>query len=309
MIPARRADKRYKILRRVWADKTMNVIRQTPQGWKHASNRGSYVEGHEDYMTIALFEIWAAFPDAQWAERLLDAWGIAHGLVTRVNWSYEWAQRSVDRKAWDIADIVLCWEDDQGQGVVVIEAKRPGGKLTEKDLAGGLRYLDVQGLKPFGRKHVHYLVAEKDIPPARSRLPPGTPLSSWEDLGRLQISLIQAAEGNLQGMRLAAAYTAIHYSQLGVPTGSLVDECEMPSMQLFDGGEERYAIIRSMQMPETIERYLVSSEVMFCARRGIMPTAPFSWLSDEPGLADVDGLAQTTPERTAVLWELRESLW
>jgi len=47
----------------------------------------------------------------------------------------------------DITDIVLCWEADLGQAVFVIEAKRVGGKLSDKDLDGGSAYLQLPSIK------------------------------------------------------------------------------------------------------------------------------------------------------------------
>ena len=163
-------------------------------------------------------------------------------------------------------------------------------------------------LKPFARKHIGYLVARRDIPTVREQLPPGTPLISWEDMGRLQAGLIATLDFESETKQLVADYTALHYRQLGMPFEYEFEGDCMRLEKTFDGSEERYVNVRAGHLSASLENYLLGSEVVFCARSGIMPTPPRAWLGEEPCLVDVAGLNQTTAERSEILWQ-PSGLW
>lgn len=141
----------------------MNCLSNKTGSLKLASSRGFYVQKREDHITPVLFHIWAAFPDCSWGASLLDLWRISHGHIQRIRWSYSWEQKRELYRRPDITDIVIRWEDDQGQAVLVIEAKRPHGKLSDKDINGGAAYLQMPSIRPFKRKSVAFLVDEADL--------------------------------------------------------------------------------------------------------------------------------------------------
>src|SRR5258708_39778147 len=93
VIPPSREDLEYKILKRQWADHTMNCLSDKTGSWKLSSSRGFYVEHREDHIATILFHIWALFPDVGWVGKLLELWGIEHGNISRARWSYSWEQK------------------------------------------------------------------------------------------------------------------------------------------------------------------------------------------------------------------------
>jgi hypothetical protein len=127
VLPAGPDTHEYKVLKRQWADHTMNTLR--PHNGEYVpGNRGVYVETREDHITTCLFQIWASLPGYAWAASLLDLWNVPHGVIKNVRWSYSWAQKEDPTKGSYLhCDIVVNWMDEGGPGVLVIEAKRPGG--------------------------------------------------------------------------------------------------------------------------------------------------------------------------------------
>lgn len=114
VLPGSSEDPLYRVLKRLWADHTMNCLSNKSGAWKLASSRGFYVHGREDHITPVLFHIWAAFPDCCWVHSLLDLWKVEHGAIKRVKWSYSWEQKRDLSRRPDITDIVLCWEGEHG---------------------------------------------------------------------------------------------------------------------------------------------------------------------------------------------------
>jgi hypothetical protein len=113
-------------------------------------------------------------------KRILDILKAPHnGVVRRVRWSYsfEGISEKADRppemkKPKIIADIVLSWEDDNGQNLAVIETKRPGGSLGIKDRQPDL-YLKLPAFRKFNHRHKSFLVCESDIERCTRELPRG----------------------------------------------------------------------------------------------------------------------------------------
>ena len=88
-----------------------------------------------------LWENFSLFPPHDWLQELSSAAGIAgdHTAVVACNWSYGLRERS-SRK---IADIVIGFSGPQDHlACYVIETKRPGGRLADKDLDPSY-YLDM----------------------------------------------------------------------------------------------------------------------------------------------------------------------
>jgi hypothetical protein len=303
VIPASRHDHGYSALKRQWFDHTMNCLSGGPGDWKLKSSRGFYVQGHEDHIAPVLFHIWASFPDAAWVGPLLDLWDIAHGVVRRVQWSYSWEQRTNGKNP--ITDIVLCWEDSDGQAVVVIEAKRPGGVLSAKDLDGGARYLDMPSIRPYERKSAVYLVDKADVERTKAAIP-GTPVTSWQDMGRLQAGLMLRTASRGHAGHLQAC-VAKHYADLGMPFDQAL--ADLLADTDFTGERRRYDAVFRLGLADPLERFLIGGEVTFCARSGRMPEPPFAWLADEPSFLEVwaarsSAQRQTTDERAKPLWRL-----
>jgi hypothetical protein len=302
VLPENQDDPHYKMLKRLWADHTMNCLSKKTGTWKLASSRGFYVQRREDYITPALFHIWAAFPDCTWVTSLLDSWEIPHGSVQRVKWSYSWEQKRHQSRRPDITDIVLCWEDEQGQAVLVIEVKRPGGALSDKDLNGGVAYLQLPSIRPFKRKSVAFLLADADISAASAKLPAKTLIASWQTIGELQAAHASRLAVPLPVQNLVCSYIGKHYADLGMSLGSALD---LSNDELFDGSATRYEGIRALNLPSSVQRFLLGSEAVFSARLGRMPDAPLDWLTHEPSFIDVVlAKSQTTSDREQPYWRL-----
>jgi hypothetical protein len=302
LLPESSNDQQYRVLKRLWADHTMNCLSNKNGAWKLASSRGFYVQKREDCITPVLFQIWAAFPDCTWVGSLLDLWDVPHGTIRRARWSYSWEQKRDKSRRPDIIDIVLNWEDEQGQAVVAIEVKRRGGQLSDKDLNGGTGYLQLPSIIPFERKWVAFLLADADVDAARKKLPPGTLIAPWEAMGELQMAHASrlATSDDVRG--LIGSYIAKHYSDLGMP---LKLHSVIPDSDGFDGSHVRYDAVRAMNLASSIERFLLGSEAVFCARAGRMPDAPFEWLAKEPSFIDVVvSKSQTTSDREQPHWRL-----
>ena len=300
VIPSSRNDHGYHALKRQWADHTMNCLSGGPGDWKLSSWRGFYVEQREDHIATVLFDIWAAFPDPSWVGPLLGLWGIAHREVRRVRWSFSWEQRTGSRL--NIADIVLCWEDADGQAVIVIETKRPGGSLSAKDLDGGAKYLHMPLLRSYDRRFMVYLIDAADVTRAKALLPSGALIASWQNMGKLQADLISRhAHGSL-ALRLKA-FVAKHYADLSMPIDPAL--ARLLAVDEFTGEPRRYDLVRGLGLPAPLERFLIGAEVTFCARSGRMPEAPYAWLAEEPSFPEVCAAkAQTTNDRAKPLWRL-----
>jgi len=299
VIPANRDDHSYHTLKRQWFDHTMNCVESVAARWKLKSSRGFYVEHREDHIATVLFHIWAAFPDVAWVGRLLDLWSVQHGEVRRARWSYSWEQREGTKN--NITDIVLSWEDAEGEAVLVIEAKRPGGQLSDKDRNGGACYLDMASVRPFRRKQMVYLVDERDAPRIRGGLPASIPVASFQAMGQLQADLIGRCHGDVG--HLLRACVGRHYAELGMPFDAHLTR-KLAGID-FTGRQRRYEAVFDLHLPDPIERFLVGAEVTFCARAGRMPAAPYPWLVDEPSLPEVCAAkVQTTYDRSKPLWRL-----
>lgn len=210
-------------------------------------------------------------------------WNIRHGQVSDARWCYSWYQR--DHLGKHITDIVLCYADEEGQGILVIETKRRGGTLTRKDLDGGLHYLNMPSLRPFKRSQCAFLVDQSDVARTTAKLPAGTGVNSWQAMGRLQSECAQQLSLPEPARKIVQSYIARHYADLGMAFDSAT--ADSLDVSQFTGTMDRYARVRELQLQSSIERFLLGSEVTFCSRQGQMPEPPFLWLATEPSLLEI----------------------
>ncbi len=185
-IPERKDSPAYRTLKRLWADHTMNTIRKTPDGYASAGSRGVYRTTTEDHLTMVLFENWELFPDASWAAGFLSACGVdVQGDVSSIGWSYGFEEPTPKL----IADLVVYFVDEAGEGVLVVEAKKPGAaNVGSKDVPSTGYYFDLPAIKAVARKFACLLVAEADKEKVRGILEyPDEPILSWEQLAGFQI--------------------------------------------------------------------------------------------------------------------------
>ena len=142
---------------------------------------------------FVLFENWAAMPDSKWVPSLLRACSVAvEGVVREIGWSYEYTQGGGSGKR--TLDIVLRYVDEIGEGILVLEAKKPGNQsLEDKDIPSKSDYLDVPGFDGVTRKSLCLLIGATDQAAIASTLE-GEPVLTWERLAGLQIEAAKALE-------------------------------------------------------------------------------------------------------------------
>jgi hypothetical protein len=108
----------------------------------------------------------------------------------------------------------------------------------------------------------------------------------------------------LQNLRKNAVYDLGMFAYVNDLNLSL-DSNSAQTGEHFDGSRARYQNIRALSLPSSVERFLLGSEVSFCAREGRMPEPPLQWLVTEPSFIDiVIAKAQTTLDRQQPLWRL-----
>lgn len=193
LLPSAKDDPEYPVLRRVWADQTASGVVKD-NGRYRAKWPGSFYKfGSETNLTVTLFEIWGCLPDPQWVELLLHELGVDFvSPIKSAGWSYEFEEKSDYDRRRPIADIVLWFEDAQGEALVVFEAKKPGTRsFTEKDASAEQVYLSMPSIRAFKRRHFAYLVGETDIKRLRAKGADGVILS-WERLAGLQLEAISS---------------------------------------------------------------------------------------------------------------------
>ena len=176
----------YKRLARVFRDQTR------PTGLDPTTGRQGQEFTHpscETHLTVTLWENFAILPAESW---LYELWSIA-GLqaelksTPRCNWSYQWAEHG--KRGARHCDIVLEYEDADGRGVLVVEAKRPGGLLKDKDLDPAY-YLGIPELAAFRRRSLLYLLDERTREAARLKVNVGdhdVGFITWTELASVQL--------------------------------------------------------------------------------------------------------------------------
>lgn len=119
----------------------------------------------------------------------------ARPAVREASWSYGWSCPTGEGRKNRIVDIVVHFRGDGGRdGLLIIEAKRPGGRLAEKDLAVGT-YLDLPALAEVSdRRWLVFCVSDADSASVRAHMDDRDGRSrvfTWEKLGGLQIRLVE----------------------------------------------------------------------------------------------------------------------
>ena len=190
-IPSHLEDNDYRRLRKIWGDKTR--FRGRGAGRKH-----EFVTPHyETHITATLWENFSLFEPRLWLRQLSEMSGVSldHSNTRHCNWSYGFRERATRK----IADIVIGFDGvGDGKGCYVIEAKRPGGKLGEKDLDPDY-YLGMGNIQAEASiRRLIYCVDSKEKERVLSMFQeyPGKyqacGVVSWEEIGGIQIALARA---------------------------------------------------------------------------------------------------------------------
>lgn len=305
-IPSSPLSPGYHRLRRVWFDHTMNTFKQLSDSTWRPNARGFYTEGTEDHVTPILFETFSVLPETLWVPALLSRMGISvDGSIKRANWCYSFEQAYEGRK-FCIADIVLAWEDNAGQAVLVIEAKMPGVGLTSKDLPTTAPYLKMSSICSIKRRHYRLLIDERDRLNTESLMPAGAPNLTWQDLASVQIAAAQLMAVSTEirdRFTSTIEWLFIHHKVMSPSAYS-----PNPSYQ---GTIDEYARIRSEGLDRKLTEFFVGAACCGSALRGVMPEPPYDYLGAEPVALDVyrSGKqrtpgSQTTLDRRVEHWRL-----
>jgi hypothetical protein len=297
-LPADRTDHAYHALRRVWGDHTM------------AGGRGFYRTRSEDHVTVALFHLWALFPDASWAPAFLEAVGApVAGAVGRVRWAYACEEvldarlRPHHGRDFVIADIILTYEDEAGVATVSIEAKPPGKAAEPGNARKLLTYTDLPSLRGLSRRSGCLLVGAGAVERSRAACGGTWPVLSWEELAAMQVRAVASLglPADLSGR--VAGWIARHHAACGVhPAGAGAAGAPAPFGAAYASADSLRRIA-GLDVPDSVRRFLMSSECVEAARDGLDPDPPMPWLAVEPDEDDVRaGKRQSTADRRVVRW-------
>lgn len=184
-IPPHKSCAAYKRLRRMWLD-------HTRVGRRHGHEY--FVHEYETHLTIALWENFAALPVRIWLPFLVERSGLTYPdlSVSEANWSYGWVSDGDDRQTMDL---VLNYRDGNGEGIIVVEAKRPGNKVSGKDFDPSY-YLEVPAFRPFRRRSILYLLGRDGLAHARGAVRASghdVGFLAWPQLGEVQVEAALAA--------------------------------------------------------------------------------------------------------------------
>lgn len=192
-IPSKHEDRDYRRLKKIWGDKTR--FRGRDERRKHEFVTPTY----ETHLMTTLWENFSLFAPADWLQGLSDLAGVGtnHSTTGECDWSYGFREDSTKR----IADIVVGFDGvGTNTGCYVIEAKRPGGKLGQKDLDTSY-YLEFEEvLRRTSYRKLIYLVDPREkerVLGLFSEEPQrftDCGVLTWEELGGLQIELAHTIE-------------------------------------------------------------------------------------------------------------------
>lgn len=184
-VPPAKSSSGYRRLRHIWMDQTR--VRPT-------NGHEYFVHEYETHLTLALWETFAALPVRLWLPRLVERAGLTlpQATISDAEWSYGWLSDGVNEQ---IVDLVLNYRDTKGEGIVVVEAKRPGNRLGGKDLNPEY-YLDIPAFRKYARRSILYLLGSDAIADGRVAVVAGghdVGFLAWPDLGVVQMETAAVA--------------------------------------------------------------------------------------------------------------------
>lgn len=293
VLPPSRHDRFYPVLKRLWHDHTMNVVKSVAGTHEVRSGRCIYVAGREDHMSATLFHAFSAF-SLPAVERILTLWKVPYEGLLDAHWSYSFEEEYERGKR--ILDIVLMWRDRMGDGVLVIEAKRKDGRLEDKDRNARDRYLDVPSVRRFGsRRHFGFLFDSNRKQHFELARQINVAAVSWQDLAKAQLDLAERTIADAQTRSVVQSAVAACYAQenvRGVPA---------PAIDLISVAPDA---LRSLPLSPRQRAFVLGTQGFLMAQAGKMPDPPMDWLAKEPSILDAQGGGQSTDARRIALWDL-----
>lgn len=172
-LPWRKNSRAYERLKRVWWDQT-------------GTRNWYFSEGSEGHRVVSVFENFVLF-NVGWVEAFLEAAGLDDFSrnASACQWSYEFEDAATKR----ICDVVLHGKDSVGEFIVVVEAKKPRGKLkdSDNDPAGSL---ELAPFASFTRRAFVFLLDERDVTHASKLSRGGRTMAACHGNGSQASSLI-----------------------------------------------------------------------------------------------------------------------
>lgn len=197
----------------------------------------------ETHLMTTLWENFSLFEPRAWLSELSKAAGLRvdHRRTRSCNWSYGFREKSSKK----IADIVVGFDGmADGLGCYVIETKRPGGKLTNKDLNPGY-YLDIECIsrKASLRKLIYCVDFKqqqslKSLTQAESDRFGDCGLITWETLGGIQVALARSLNAPAKSRSFVAGSIQYQFCQHGIVPAVPSEEylAQEPSIAQVDAG-------------------------------------------------------------------------
>jgi hypothetical protein len=222
-VPSQVDDDAYRRLRKIWGDKTR--FRGKDKDRKHEFVTRAW----ETHLMTTLWENFNLFDSRTWLTELsaVSGVGLNHRDTRSCNWSYGFRENSTRK----IADIVIGFDGvGRGLGCYVIEAKRPGGKLTDKDL-DPTYYLNIKHIaKNASPRKLIYCVDRNEHKRLKSLFISDPDkytdcgVVTWEDVGGIQVTLAKKLDLPQKFRSFMAGAIQYQFCQHGiVPTARSED--------------------------------------------------------------------------------------
>ncbi|MCY4588755.1 MAG: hypothetical protein OXB98_22250 [Bryobacterales bacterium] len=295
-LPEGPQDHAYYALRRVWADHTM------------AGPRGFYRPRSEDHLTPALFQNFALFSDFDWLHEILGIVGGEAGKVARVRWAYLCEER-LDAKLqrshgrnFIIPDILVFWEDDQGEGLIGFEVKRHGGAADAKDSRKLESYVDLPSTRGIDRRYGCLLVCDRQATRSLDATNKRWPVLTWERVGCIQQKATYSLPSPEEIRACTSQWIARQFMRYGIDLDGVGADAPESFGARF-GTKDAYDTIENLRAPGSVKRFLKGSECVEAAWQGHEPESPMEWLKHEPTAEQLRGKKwQTTEDRRVRRW-------
>jgi hypothetical protein len=245
-IPSGRDVASYKRLRHIWADQTRFRL---DDGQRVSE---FIVPRWETNITATLWENFTLFDSRTWVPALVAQSGLENLTepVADCQWSYGWGTTGPPDK---MADIIIHFRTEMNkQGIIIVEAKRPGGTLSEKDINPSY-YLDIPELKAItGSRWLIYCVDQADLEKAKNSVDEEQVercgFITWQDLGGLQIRLAKKLAIPEQYRDFIAGSIQYQYCQHDFRPSELVYDYleEEPRIELMDSQAGNKEMVQGM---------------------------------------------------------------
>jgi hypothetical protein len=250
--------------------------------------------------------------------------------VSDCAWSYEFEEHDDSGKLKQI-DVAIHYRDAAGDGLLIVEAKRPGGTLKPSD-ANADYYLNLPAFRFADRRNVLYLVDAADLPKLATVT--SSSLSNigkitWQGLRALQVELASGLPVPTPVRCLTQVLLAWHFDHHGftAPSSpahqrSVADlACLLKTTrahlglpgtiqpELKEEALEQIQAALKLDASEHVRHFLAAGIQYQCCAKGIDPDDPcFSYLKNEPSLDEIRVAhlgGQRTAERRYPYWRLQ----